>query len=156
MLARGWREGFFNLGSGRVWELKTIIGSGRVQVQVSYGKKCGNINDNKSRQKCVNLVSSFSHVSVMRDEYSMLCSDDCWHVQGWQMVCGLKHYWPTWISYTVKGRSCNFLDIPDTRHVWWIWERTNCVRIGYCQKWSGIGYRVSVRHWCLHIQYAIL
>ena len=28
----------------------------------------------------------------------ILCSDDWWHVQTWQMLCGLKQYWLTWIS----------------------------------------------------------
>ena len=35
----------------------------------------------------------------------MLCSVDWWQVQTWQMLCGLKQYWPTWISKRVTGTS---------------------------------------------------
>ena len=34
IVARGWRVGFFNFGSGRVRVLEKIIGSGRVRVRV--------------------------------------------------------------------------------------------------------------------------
>ena len=75
----------------------------------------------------------------------MLCGVDWWQVQTWQMLCGLKQYWPTWMSKRVTGTSGQ--KRWNTRYPKYpMILKKNRVRIGYCQKISGrVGYRVPVR-----------
>ena len=81
----------------------------------------------------------------------ILCSDDWWQVQTWQMLCGLKQYWPTWMSKRVTGTSGQ--KRWNTRYPKYpMILKKNRVRIGYCQKISGrVGYRVPVRPWVLNM-----
>ena len=66
----------------------------------------------------------------------MLCSVDWWQVQTWQMLCGLKQYWPTWISKRVTGTSGQ--KRWNTRYPKYpMILKKNRVRIGYCQKLWG-------------------
>ena len=92
------------------WIMKIQIMLWQKSIFLDMKNQCVQ-NGSKFRLICRILYPAFpmSRLYYLTwNEYSMLCSDDCWHVQGWQMLCGLKQYWPTWISYTVTGTSCYF------------------------------------------------
>jgi hypothetical protein len=101
-----------------------------------------------------NVEFSCSHISfVIQTLYDfmewILCSDDCWLVQTWQMLCGFK----TILTDMNILNSYRYLqpkkgEIPNTRNTRWFWKK-----IGYGlgiakNNWvgSGIGYPSGTVH----------